>query len=109
MSDSDQQGAGARLDRRAALARLGLAATAAYAAPLLTALSGARASSRGKGSHDHHRGSGCGSSGHCGSGRRRARRVRVYDDVYYSPYPPPPPPRPGLHIVLPQVEVIIRP
>jgi len=109
MSDQLWGRARARLDRRAALARLGLAATVAYVAPLLTTLSTAEASSRGKGSN--RRGSGCSGSGRCASGQYSRSRQDYRHGAYYSPYPPAPPAylRPEARLVLPPLEVIVRP
>lgn len=63
------EAASPRLDRRAVLMRLGLAAGAIYAAPVLLQLSEARASG-GSG------GSGGGWGSHSGGRRRRRRHVR---------------------------------
>ena len=109
MSDQPCGSAPARLDRRAALARLGLAATVAYVAPLLTTLSTAEAASRGKG--NARRGSGCSGSGRCASGQYSRSRQEYRHGAYYSPYPPPPPAylRPEARLALPPLEIIVRP
>lgn len=112
MSDQDRPGAEPRLDRRAALARIGIAATSAYVAPLLMTLSSARASSRGSASGNRGHGSGCSGSGHCGSGHRSPyRHDHDHGGYYYRPYPPVPHERPraGVYLVLPPVEITIRP
>jgi hypothetical protein len=111
MSDQPWGRAPARLDRRAALARLGLAATAAYVAPLLTTLSTAEAASQGKGYRQSRRGSGCSGSGRCASGQYSRSRQEYRHGAYYSPYPPAPPAylRPEARLVLPPLEIIVRP